>query len=178
MKRGHLIAGIACITILILVVQGATAAGPIERSVIPAGNSTYRVVLQLPQGTVAGITETFPAGMVVSDISLNPGQYHVNGTTLTLAVISESEVSYLVSIKPGDSGEISGTSLDMLTGERSALPGARITGTGTIEITPAAGTSLPSGEDSDENSLPLEPGVVVVALGSIGILYLLRRRTQ
>ena len=177
MKRGHLIAGIACITILILVVQ-CVAAGSIERSVIPAGNFTYRVILQLPQGTVAGIIETFPAGMVVRDISLNPGQYQVNGTTLTMAVIGESEVSYLVSMQPGDLGEITGTSLDMITGERSALPGAQMTGTGTIEITPAAGTSLPSGEDSDENSLPLEPGVVVVALGSIGILYSLRRRTQ
>lgn len=177
MKRGHLIAGITCITILILVIQGA-AAGSIERSVIPAGNSTYRVVLHLPQGTVAGITETFPAGMVVRDISLNPGQYQVNGTTLAMAVIGESEVSYLVSMQPGDSGEISGTSLDMLTGERSALPGARITGTGTIEITPAAGTSLPAGGESDKNSLPLELGMVVVALGSIGILYSLRSRTQ
>lgn len=175
MKRGHLIAGIVCITILILGVQGV-AAGSIERSVIPAGNSTYRVVLQLPQGTVAGITETFPAGMAVRDISLNPGQYQVNGTTLALAVIGESEVTYLVSTQPGDSGEISGTSLDMLTGERSPLPGLRITGTGAIEITSAAGTSLPSGEDHDENSLPLGPGVVVGALGSIGIFYSLRRR--
>jgi len=177
MKRGHLIAGIASILILILVVQ-CVAAGSIERSVIPAGNSTYRVILQLPQGTVAGITETFPAGMIVHDISLNPGQYQVNGTTLTLAVIGESEVSYLVSMEPGGSSEISGTSLDMLTGERSALPGARMTRAGAIEIIPTAGTSLPLGEDSDENSLPLEPEVVVGALGSMGILYSLRRRTQ
>jgi hypothetical protein len=158
-------------------VQGV-AAGSIERSVIPAGNSTYRIVFQLPQGTVAGITENFPAGMAVSDISLNPGQYQVNGTTLAMAVIGESEVSYLVSTQPGDSGEISGTFLDMLTGERSVLPGARISGSGTIEITPAAGTDLPSGEEGDEHPLSLEPGVGVIALGAIGIFYSLRRRTQ
>lgn len=173
MKKGHLIAGIACILILILVVQGATA-GLIERSVIPAGNSTYRVLLQIPEETVTGITETISGGMDYGEISLSPGQYQINGTTLSLAVIGEREVSYLLTTKPGEPGEISGTYKDMLAGEEGNLPGARISGSGSVEITPAAIEDLSSREDAGANTTPLDPGLFVVALCTGGLLSLSR----
>jgi len=176
MKRGHLIAGIACLTLLFLLVQGAMAS-PIERSVIPAGNSTYRVVLTMPEGTVAGITETLPEGITVSDVSLPSGQYQTNGTTLTLAVIEEQEVSYLITLNPGVKGEILGTSLSMLTGEKSSLPGALISGSGTVEIIPAGGENPAASKDTSEHTAPLGPAVIGGALATLGIGYSLRRRS-
>lgn len=177
MERGHLTAGTVCLLILILVVQ-ASATGVYERAIIPEGDSTYRVSLQFPEGTVSGITETASSGMSYKEISLPPEQYRIEGTTLFLAIIGEREVSYLVTGKPGTPAEITGTYHDMNTGEQGNLPSAKISGSGSVEIIDAAVNTSLSGNDARSRPAPLEPGLLVVALCAAGLLYSIRRRSR
>lgn len=174
MERGHLIAGTACLILLILVIQG-TIAGSIDRSVVQVNDTTYRVMLQIPGETVAGITETLSGGMECTGVSLATGQYQIDGTTLSMAIIGEPEVSYLVRVKPGEAGEIRGTYRDMLTGEEGTLPGAGISGLGSVEITPADGDTIPPADDARPRPTPLEPGILVLALCAWGLLFTFRR---
>mgnify|MGYP007083302435 CR=1 FL=1 len=175
MKQGHLFAGIACMIVLILLVQCATA-GFIERSVVPAGNSTYRVILKIPEGTVAGITETLPTEMVGCEVSLPPGQYKIDGNTVTLVIIDEREASYLVTMEPGASGVITGSVLDFLTGEKSTLPGAQIASTGAVGTIPAEGAAQIPNEDTGKHPVPLDTVIIVGAIGLMGVGYSMRRR--
>ncbi|HOT02881.1 MAG TPA: hypothetical protein PK069_01725 [Methanolinea sp.] len=116
MKRGHLIAGFVGMVVCAIMIQGA-AAGTLERSIEPADHSTFRVTLTIPGDTVAGITEILPDGMEILQVSLPPHQYHVNGTTLSLAVIGEREITYLVRGSGDPTGSIRGTWTDYLSGE-------------------------------------------------------------
>ncbi len=177
MERGHLTAGTASLLILILLAQ-VSAAGVYERAIIPEGDSTYRVSLQFPEGTVSGITETVLSGMTYKEISLPPEQYRIEGTTLFLAIIQEREVSYLVTGKPGMTAEITGTYQDIITGEKGNLPGARISSSGSVEIIDAAVSSSLPGNDARSQHAPLEPVLFVVALCAAGLLYSLRRRSR
>jgi len=177
MKRGHLAAEVACILILILLAQ-ASAASVYERAIIPQGDSTYRVSLQFPEGTISGITETISSGMTCKEISLPPEQYRIEGTTLFLAIIEEREVSYLVTGKPGMTAEITGTYQNMITGEKGNLPGARISSSGSVEIIDAAVNNSLPGNDARSQHAPLEPVLFVVALCAAGLLYSLRRRSR
>jgi len=120
MKRGHLIAGIACLAVLVLTAQGAEAVS-VERSVFHAGNSTYRVVLSISGETVSGITESLTPDMTVGDVSLPPEQFQVNGQALSLALISEREVTYMVKASRYPAGNISGTWVDLLSGEQGIV---------------------------------------------------------
>lgn len=178
MEHGPLTAGAACLLLLVLVAQASAVAGAPERSVVPAGDSTYRVTLLFPEGTVTGITEIIPGGMSVREISLPPEQYQVDGTTLILALIGEPEVSYLVIVKPGEPGEITGTYQDMLTGEVHTLPGAAISGSGSVEITGASAPVPVSGNDGKGRPAPMDPALFVSALCAAGLLYWARRSAK
>lgn len=122
MKGGHLIGGITLVVLCALLVQGA-AAGAVERSIEPAGISTYRVVLALPGETVAGITEILPPGMEVREVSLPAGQYRINGTTLFLAVIGEREITYFLQGPENPAGALRGTWTDYLSGHGGTVGG-------------------------------------------------------
>lgn len=174
MKRGHLATGIACILILVLVVHGA-AAGVVDRSVNPVGNSTYQVILRMPAESVIGINETISGGMSYGEISLSPDSYTIEGTMLSLAVIGEREVSYFVTLKPGDSGEISGTYKDMLSEDEGNLPGARILPSGSVEIIKVTDHITLQGKDSQARPTPMNPCLLMVALCVGGLLCSLRR---
>lgn len=177
MERGHLATGIACILILVLVVHGAVA-GVVDRSVNPVGNSTYQVILRMPEESVIGITETISGGMRYGEISLSPDSYTIDGTILSLAVIGERDVSYFVTMESGDSGEISGTYKDMLSEEEGNLPGARIVPSGSVQIIEFTDNDALQGKDAQAHPAPLNPGLLVTALCVGGFLYLLRRRNQ
>lgn len=174
MERGHCIAGLACIIILILVVQGS-AAGSIDRAVVKTGDSTYRITLQFPEGTVTGVTETVSGGMDIQEVSLPDEQYQIDGTTLFLAVIGDSNVSYIVTTMPGEPGEISGTCQDMLTGVKGTIPGARISGSGNVEILSGTPAGTAPAKDARPTATPIEPGLLFIALCAGGLLYLWRR---
>lgn len=177
MERGHLIAGLVCIIFLILFVQGSEA-GTIDRFVEKTGDSTYRITLQFPEESVTGVTEIVSRGMEIQNVSLPAGQYQVDGTTLSLAVIRERDVSYTLQGSPGESGEIIGTYQDMITGEKGNLPDARISGSGDIEISPGDSAGITSAEDVRPTATPLEPGLLLIAFGAGGLFSLLRRGTQ
>lgn len=115
MKRGHLIAAIISMIACALLVQGAVA-GFVERSIEPAGDSTYRVVLTIDGDTVAGIIESLPPGTVITDVSLPADQYRLDGTTISLAVIGETRVTYLVHGPVDPTGAIRGKWTDFLVG--------------------------------------------------------------
>lgn len=176
MERGHLIGGVACLMLVILVVQGAVA-GSMERTVVKMNESTYRVTFQIPGETVAGITDVVSGGILIGDVSLPPDQFRIEGTTLSLAVIGEREVSYLVTLTPGEPGEITGTFKDMMTGQEGNLPGARISGLGTVEILNAPQQKPVSGEASDARPAPMQPGLIVIAVGAGGLACSFWRRT-
>lgn len=174
MKQGCFTAGTACLLILLIVVQGS-AAGILERSVIPAGDSTYTIILRIPENTVAGITETISGGMNYGEISLPAEQYRIEGTTLSLAVIGEREVSYLITGKPGMTAEITGTFQDMNTGEKGNLPGARISSSGSVEIIDAAVNTSQPGNDARRQPAPLKPALMIIVFFLAGLLYSIRR---
>jgi hypothetical protein len=150
MKRGHLITGIVSFFLCAMLVQGA-AAGIVERSIEPAEPTTSRVVLTLPAETVARIVEVLPPGTEVSEVSLPPDQYRVEGTTLFLAVIGEREVSYLMHGPPDSAGAIRGTWTDYLSGEEGTvgvhgdgMQGAEVSPAVPLTaVTPKAGPPLP-----------------------------------
>lgn len=177
MERGHLTTGITFAFILILMVQCATA-GLIERSVEPAGNSTYRVILSMPGETVAGITETVSGGTDFREVTLPPGQYRIDRTTLSLAVIGDREVSYLITVKPGEQGVISGTYINMVTGEEGTLPDGMISGLGSVEMRSTPGKDSSSGDESQAHPTPLSPGLFLIALCAGGLLFSIREREQ
>lgn len=177
MRRGHLIGGLASFVILILIVP-SIAALPIERSVVPAEDSTYRVILRMPGVTVAGVTEVISEGVEFIEVFLPPEQYHISERTLSMAVIGEEEVSYLVSVKPGHAGEISGEWHDMLTGKNGTLAGVRISDSGSVEITPISSADPPERDGAPANSAPLGLGILALALCTGGLLFLQRRERK
>ncbi len=177
MERGHCIAGLACTILLILIVQ-VSVAGTIDRVVEKTGDSTYRITLQFPEESVTGVTEIVSTGMEIRNVSLPAGQYQVDGTILSLAVIGERDVSYILQGSPGESGEITGTYQDMITGMKGALPDARISGSGDIEISSGDSAGIPSAEDVQPTATPLEPGLLIIAFGAGGMFSLLRRGMQ
>ncbi|OPY43470.1 MAG: hypothetical protein A4E40_00133 [Methanoregulaceae archaeon PtaU1.Bin059] len=122
MMRGHLIAGTILLLLFAVVVQGAFA-GVVERSVEPAEQSTYRVVLTIAGERVAGITEVLPPGTEVREVSLPAGQYRVDGTTLFLAVIGEPEITYVVRAPEDPTGAIRGTWTDFVLDEGGTVAG-------------------------------------------------------
>lgn len=163
MERRRLISKVACLMLLILVIQGAVA-GSVERSVVRMNDTTYRITLQFPGETITGINDRVSGGIQIGEVSLPVDQYRIEGTTLSLAVIKEREASYLVTLKAGEPAEISGTYKDMLTGKEGNLPGARISGTGTVEIIDALQHEPVSGKTTDARPAPMEPGIFIVAV--------------
>jgi|GEM_PF-1293045 len=113
---------VACVALLasLLVVPEAMAAS-VERTVIPVENTTYRVILHLPDEMVAGISESIPAGYEVGDISVPPGQFRIDGNTLYIAILGERNVSYLLKGQENPEKAIRGSWTDIATGERGGI---------------------------------------------------------
>jgi len=89
----------------------------VERAVIPMGNNTYRVILFLSEETVAGISERFPAGYEISEVSVPAGHYRIDGDTLHIAVLGKGNASYTINGDVDPECAIQGSWTDVVTGE-------------------------------------------------------------
>jgi hypothetical protein len=126
MNRWYQVGGITLLASLLVFSQ--VAAYSVERTVISGEDGMYRVILDMPGGTVAGISESIPAGYRFAEVLLPPGQYRIDGDTLYIAVMGERNVTYLVEGKENPERAIRGVWRDIVTGENGTVHAAGETG--------------------------------------------------
>ena len=166
---------------LIICVQPLTADSPIQRLVVPAEGQpegTYQVLLEFPPGQVWGIRETFSPGVAFISTDLADDSVQSSAREVHFALIDRQNVTYTITLEPGTSGEITGTYQNMVTGATGALPRAMISDSGFIHIESATGEHPASGDDAQAETASLGSGILVAALCSGGLLYILRRENE
>jgi hypothetical protein len=166
---------------LMLCVQPLTADSPIQRMVIPAEGQpegTYQVLLVFPPGQVWGIRETFSPEIEFISADLLDNSVQKSGSEVHFALIGDQNVSYIIAIEPGNSGEITGTCQNMVTGVTGYLPRAWISDSGSIHIESGNGEHPASDDSAQVHPAPLGPGLFLIALCAGGLLFPLRREQQ
>jgi hypothetical protein len=166
---------------LMLCVQPLTADSPIQRMVIPAEGQpegTYQVLLVFPPGQVWGIRETFSPEAEFISADLPDDSVQKSGSEVHFALIDGQNVSYIIALEPGNSGEITGTYQNMVTGVTGYLPGAMISDSGAIHIESGTGEHPPSDDREQAHTASLGAGILLIALCSGGLLFSLRREKQ
>ncbi len=164
---------IVCALIIFLCIPALTADSPVQRAVSPEknlGTGYYSVTLTLPPDRVWGITETFSPEITFEGTSVPADSYTIHENQLDLALVDSDEISYTISVPPGENAEISGVLINMLTGEKSSLPSARISAEGLTTITTITGegpvdADLPPGPEA-----PGSPVLILLAVGITGVL--------
>lgn len=160
----------ACIALLAsLLFVPETMAASVERTVIPGENATYTVILHLPDGVVAGISESIPRGYEVGEVSVPSGQFHVDGNTLYIAVLGEGNVSYLLRGGGNPEKAIRGSWADIETGE-----------SGSISAQGEAGSPASGDQEKDTSSPPKKAGLnpVLTFVGAMAGIFGAWRRRQ
>jgi hypothetical protein len=172
---------IVCVVIIFLCIPPLAADSPVQRAVSPEknpGDGFYSVTLTLPADPVWGITETFSPEITFEGTSLPAESYRIREHQLDLAFPDSNEITYTISVPPGDTGEISGTWINMLTGENGTLPSARISADGVISISSAQGNDLVPVDKPPGTKSPVSPVLCLLAIGIAGALLALWRRAE
>jgi hypothetical protein len=166
---------------LMICVQPLTADSSIQRLVVPAEGQpegTYQVLLEFPPGQVWGVRETFSPGVTFISADLPDDSVQKSAREVHFALIDRQNVSYTITLDPGISGEITGTCQNMVTGMTGTLPRALISGSGSIDIESATGEHPVSDDRAQARTASLGSGILMAALCSGGLLYMLRRKNK
>ena len=164
---------IVCAVIIFLCIPPLAADSQVQRAVTPEknpGDGFYSVTLTLPAGQVWGITETFSREITFEGTRLPADSYRIRENQLDMALVDSDEISYTISVPPGKNTEISGTWINMLTGEKGPLPSARISADGVISITAVPGNGPVTGDLPPTPEAPVSPDLILLAVGIAGVL--------
>jgi hypothetical protein len=170
---------IACAMLIFLCIPPLAADNPAQRTISPEGDpgaGVYSVTLILPPGQVWGVEETFSPGISFEGSGLPDNSYRYKDHQLDIALVDSSAAMYRISVHPGETGEISGTIINMITGEKGSLPSARISADGTVGISETPGTDPGPGEATPSRGAPLSPVFGLLATGIAGAAVMLWRR--
>jgi hypothetical protein len=148
MTRRIFLAAFAFGALAILSIQPALGL-TVERSVSDSGNGIFTVILQVDNSTAVGITETLPAGLVLSGVSLPSGQVRWKSPRLYLALIGDGVATYQVSGPDSPLGNIHGGWIDIVSGERGeVLELGNSTTPSDMSPGSSAGLPLPEGQEA------------------------------
>ena len=165
--------------LIFLIIPALAAGSPVQctiTSMEDSGEREYAITLTFPSEGVWGVAERFSPGISFLESGLPEGSHRFKDQQLDLALVDSHVVTYQIIVPPGDSAEISGTWIDMITGEKGVLPTARISSEGTIQIsdTPENGQEYP--ETTPTKAAPLCPLIGLLAVGIAGAVLATGRR--
>ncbi len=179
MNMGTTARYVAYAMLISLIFPALAAGSPVQCTITPledSGGRGYAVTLTFPSEGVWGIVERFSPGISFQGSGLPEGSYRFDDQRLDLALVDSGVVTYQVIVPPGNSGEISGTWTDMITGEKGVLPTARISSEGMIQISDTPRTDQGYDEAVPTRGAPLSPLLGLLAIGTAGAVLVLWRR--